>query len=272
VTVCRALAEARSRRLLAAAILALLSGACATRRITLPQDAGMPMADAAAVHAMVSSSCRGIRTFTAELALSARVGSQRLRGRVIAGFDRAGSMRLEGVAPFGPPAFVLAARPEEAVLLLPRDERVLRHPESRDVLGALSGVPLAPADLLAVLTGCVVQDPTPAAGRLHERGWASIDLGGEATIYLQRIANAWQVRAARRAPWEIEYDQWLGGLPRVVRLRTLQGQAPVDATLQVSEVETNVDLPATAFTVAVPPNTAELTLEELRRAGPLRGQ
>ena len=140
------------------------------------------------------------------------------------------------------------------------------------MLGALSGVPLAPADLLAVVTGCVVPDPAPSAGRLHDRGWASIDLGGGATAYLQQVSGAWQVRAARRAPWEIEYDQWLGGLPRLVRLRASEGQAPVDAGVQVSQIETNVDVPATAFTLDIPPNTAELTLDELRRAGPLRGQ
>jgi hypothetical protein len=31
-------------------------------------------------------------------------------------------MRLEGVAPFGPPAFILVARGQNATLLLPRDE------------------------------------------------------------------------------------------------------------------------------------------------------
>jgi hypothetical protein len=228
------------------------------------------MADAAAVHAAVSTTCRGIKTFTGELSLSGRAGDQRLRGRVIAGFARPGSMRLEGVAPFGPPAFILAARPGAAVLLLQRDERVLRHPEARDILGALAGVPLAPADLLAVLTGCVVPDPTPGTGRMHERGWASIDVGDRATLFLQQTNGAWLVRAARRAPWEIEYDQWMSGLPRLVRLRSLEGQVPVDAALAVSQIETNVDVPADAFTLDVPANMAELTLDELRQAGPLR--
>ena len=80
----------------------------------------------------------------------------------------------------------------------------------------------------------------------------------------RRMAGA---RGAPRA-WEIEYDQWQGGLPRLVRLRALDGQAPVDATLAVSQLETNVDVPATAFTVEVPSNTAELTLDELRAGRP----
>jgi hypothetical protein len=264
--------DAYGARLLVAAVLVVLTSSCAARRIVLPQDAGTPMADAATVHAALSAACRGIKTFTSELALSGRVGDQRLRGRVIAGFDRTGSMRLEGVAPFGPPAFVLVARPGTAVLLLPRDDRVVRHPDAREVLGALTGVPLAPADLLAVLTGCVVPDPTATAGRLHERGWASIELNDAATLYLQQTAGAWQVRAARRTPWEIEYDQWQGGLPRLVRLRALDGQAPVDATVAVSQIETNVDLPPAAFTVDVPASTGELSLDDLRRAGPLRGR
>jgi hypothetical protein len=230
------------------------------------------MADAASVHAATSATCRGIRTFQGELGLSGQVGTERLRGRVHAGFDRAGSMRLEGVAPFGPPAFVLVARPGSSTLLLPRDERVVRHAEAREVLEALSGVRLAPSDLMAVLTGCVVPDPVPGTGRLHERGWASIQLGSEATLFLQQNGGAWQVRAARRAPWDIEYDLWQGGLPRLVRLRAQAGQAPVDASLTVSQVETNVDLPAAAFAVEVPANTKELSLDELRQSGPLRGQ
>src|SRR5204862_4453866 len=101
---------------------ALAGSSCAPHRVALPQDAGSPMPDPSAVHADVSRSCRGIRTLTAELGLSGRAGTQRLRGRVLAGFTREGSMRLEGLAPFGPPAFVLAARPDQAVLWLPRDQ------------------------------------------------------------------------------------------------------------------------------------------------------
>jgi outer membrane biogenesis lipoprotein LolB len=244
--------------------------ACAPRRVALPQDAGAPMADAAAVHAEASATCRGLRTFTAELGLSGQVGENRVRGRVIAGFERPGSMRLEGVAPFGPSAFILAARPGAAVLLLPRDERVVRDTEASTVLGALTGVPLSPADLLAALTGCVVPEPVVAAGRLHDKGWASLDLGNGATMYLRRVGGRWQPRAARRPAWDIEYDLWEGGLPRAVRLRSTGASTPVTLSVGVSQVETNVDIMESAFTLAVLPGTGVLTVEELRRVGPLR--
>jgi hypothetical protein len=138
--------------------------------LSLPTDPGNPLPDFAQIHRQVSSACAGVRTLTAELSLSGRAGGQALRGRAIAGFERPDAMRLEGVAPFGPPAFILAARGDTATLLLPRDNRVLRAARAEDILGALTGVALAPADLQAILTGCVTSMPGALGGRLHQGG------------------------------------------------------------------------------------------------------
>jgi outer membrane lipoprotein-sorting protein len=45
---------------------------------------------------------------------------------------------------------------------------------------------------------------------------------------------------------------------------------PVSLSVAVSQIEANVDLEDSAFTLEVPPGTEALTLEELRQAGPLR--
>jgi len=209
---------------------------------------------------------------TAELALSGRAGGRRLRGRAIAGFERPGAMRLEGVAPFGPPAFILAARGPMATLLLPRDNRVLRGARAEEILGALTGVALSPADLQAILTGCLTATPGVTGGRLHQNGWASIDLGSGATLYLQREGNGWQRRAGRRPGWQIEYPAWEGEFPQTVRLQSLASDLDVDLAAEISQLETNIALDAAAFTVSVPPGALELTLDELREAGPLRAQ
>jgi hypothetical protein len=216
--------------------------------------------------------CAGVRTMTAELGLSGRAGGRSLRGRAIAGFERPASMRLEGVAPFGPPAFILAARAGTATLLLPRDSRVLRNERADAILGALTGVALAPADLQAILTGCVVAEPEATGGRLHQNGWASIDLKDGATLFLAMTDGAWQPRAARRPGWQIEYPSWQAGFPRTVRLRSLNAALDVDLTATISQLETNVPLDAAAFAVGVPPSALDLTLDELREAGPLRAQ
>ena len=217
----------------------------------------------------VSSACSGVRTLTAELALSGRAGRRTLRGRVVAGFARPASMRLEGVAPFGPPAFILAASGGTAVLLLPRDSRVLRGAPAEDVLGALTGVTLGPADLQAILSGCVVPDARAIGGHLHANGWASIDLMGGATLYLQKRGYTWQLRAARRAGWQIDYPAWSSSFPQSVRLQSDDPALMVDLTATLSQVETNTTLDAAAFTVKVPDDVVPITLDELRASGPL---
>ena len=248
----------------------LAAAACGPTRLTLPTDAGSPLSNLADVHAQVSRACRGVRTFTAELALSGHAGRTRLRGRVVAGFERPASMRLEGVAPFGPPAFILVSRGGEATLLLPRDERVLAGASPQDVLGALTGVALAPADLHAILTGCVVPDPAPRGGRVHANGMASIDLDGGAVLYLARVNGTWQPRAAQRQGWDVQYANWQGDFPRTVTLRSMASGLDVELSAAVSQLEANVPLEAAAFVVDVPASTKRLTLDELREAGPLR--
>ena len=246
------------------------AAACAPARLTLPTDTGSTLPDAAGVHAQVSQACRGVRTFTADLGLSGHAGRTRLRGRVLAGFERPASMRLEGVAPFGAPAFILVARDGDATLLLPRDDRVLTGASPQDVLGAITGVSLAPADLHAILTGCVVPDPAPRGGRVHANGMASIDLEGGATLFLTRVNGAWQPRAASRQGWDVQYSNWQGDFPRSVVLRSMAGGLDVELSAAVGQLEANVALDAGAFTVKVPPSTTRLTLDELREAGPLR--
>lgn len=179
-------------------------------------------------------------------------------------------MRLEGVAPFGAPAFVLVSGAGTATLVLPRDGRVVQGAAPQELLGALTGVTLAPADLQALLTGCVVPAPRPVAGRLHGNGWASIDLEGGATLYLQRQGDVWRVRAARRDGWQIEYPEWPGAFPQSVRLQSDAAALDVELAATISQLEANIDLEPSVFTVDVPRDALPLTLEELREAGPLR--
>ena len=218
----------------------------------------------------LAAACTGVRTLTAEIGMSGRAGRQRLRGRVVAGFARPASMRLEAVAPFGAPAFILVARGENATLLLPRDEpRVLRGAKPEDILGALTGVAFGPADLQAILTGCVVPAPQAMDARRHANGWASIDLSDGATLYAEPAGGAWRLRAAKRPGWQIEYATWSGDFPQTVRLTSTQPNVSVDLTAALSQIETNKDLEDAAFNVNVPPGAEPVTLDELREAGPL---
>ena len=57
-----------------------------------------------------AAQCPGLQTLTAEIGLSGRAAGERLRGRLIAGFGEPDAMRIEAVAPFGAPLFVIASR------------------------------------------------------------------------------------------------------------------------------------------------------------------
>jgi hypothetical protein len=246
--------------------------ACAARRFSPPTDPGTPFPDFAPIHSQLSAACTGVRTMTAELGLSGRAGDQRLGGgRIVAGFERPSSIRLEAVGPLARRVFTLAGRDGSATLLYEGDPRVLRNTPPDAILAALTGLNLSPGDLQAILTGCVVPSPRAKAGRLHANGLASIDLESGAVLYLQRRADQWTLRAARRDSWQIEYPEWAGRFPASVRLVSSSPDVRVDVTTTISQVETNVDIDPAAFRVEVPAGARPLTLEELRQAGPLRG-
>lgn len=251
--------------------LCLILAGCGPRRLTLPTDPGTPLPDFAQVHAQVSMACSGVRTMTAELGLSGRAGEERIpRVRIVSGFARPASMRLEAVGAFGRRAFTLTASGGSATLLLESESRILRDAPPEEILEALTGVRLAPADLQAILTGCVVPSPRPMAGRLHGNGWASIDLESGAVVYLQQQAGVWRLRAARRDAWQIEYVTGAGQFPAAVRLQSQSAAVPVDLTTEISQVATNDELGPEVFRIDVPPDAQPLSLDELRASGPLR--
>jgi hypothetical protein len=253
-------------------VLAVLA-ACGPRRLTLPTDPGTPLPDFAQVHAQASAACAGVRTMTAELGLSGRAGGQRIpRVRLVAGFERPASMRLEAIGAFGRRVFTLVARDGSATLFLESESRILRDAPPDEILAALTGVRLAPDDLQAILTGCVDPMPRATAGRLHGNGWASIDLASGAVVYLQQQSGVWRVRAARRDGWQIEYVTGPGQFPQSVRLQSTAADLAVDLTTEIAQVATNEDLSPEAFRVEAPADARPLSLDELRQSGPLREQ
>lgn len=239
----------------------------------LPSGPGAPAADAVSALEQATAACRGIRTLTAEIAVSGKADGRRVRVRLSAGVAAPASARLEAVAPFGAPLFILAAVDDDATLLLPRDERVLEHGHPAEVLDAVAGVPLGAGDLHAVLTGCAASLSQPD-GRALGADWRVLtDAEGDA-LYLHRpgAAQPWQLVAGVRAAWRVDYRDHLNGLPRTMRLTSLARDggtgASFDLTLALTQVETNVPLGADVFRVQVPPGARPITLDELRHARP----
>jgi hypothetical protein len=250
---------------------AIATSSCAAPLLKLPSGSGVPSADAAAVVAQALATCQGVRTLTAEAAVSGEVGGRRMRARLVVGVAEPSSAYIEAPAPFGSPIFLFAARGEDATLFLPRDRRVLEHGRPADVLGAVAGVPLAPADLRAALTGCATRADPGAARRLDDR-WRVIPGADELFFHRDRDADPWRLVAVVHhdpAPeWRAEYRDFLNNLPRTIRLISSVAHR-FDLRLALSQVEVNVPLEAETFRVQVPDGTAPITLQELRDLGPL---
>ena len=251
-------------------ICAILLSACGAKRFSPPSGAGLPFAEYASAFAQATGECRNIKTITATLSLSGRAGDQKLRGQVDAGFSAPSEARLEGSAPFGRPVFILVARDAtSATLVLPRDNRVLGDATPASIVEALAGVALAPAELRAAIAGCGFSGD-PADGRLYG-DWLAVDTPG-ATHYLRRQGGRWRLLVSIRAPLTIEYRDFnAAGRPSTVRIRTTPAAdgAATDMTLRLSDVSTNVTLGPEVFALSIPEGADPLTLEELRRAGPL---
>jgi hypothetical protein len=255
-----------------ALLVVIVTAGCARRPPALPTGTSTPFPDFAAPFARATDHCRAVRTFAGVLELSGHVGSSGIpRTRIDAGFDDPDQIRLEARAPFGRSVFVLVARQAgEATLVLPRDRRVLSGAPADAIVEALTGVRLGARDLRALVTGCGPGLAEPTAARMYEGGWLAVDADGR-TFWLRQLAGTWRVVGVVRGGIEVRYDQYEGARPAVVRLRTTAAASGdgSDLTLRVSDVDINVPLGPDVFQVEIPPDAAPLTLEELRRSGPL---
>lgn len=258
----------RRARLLLVALLAVASAQCAARLPARPSGTPTDAPDAADLFAKATSHCAGLKTLTAELGLSGHAGDERLRGRIIAGLQAGGSARLEGVAPFGPPVFILVSQSENATLLLPRDQRVLKSTSVSAVLERLTGLALGADDLRRALTGCLGAGAEVSEGRQWPGGWRSVRAGADQTVFLRERGGAWGVTAVDAGSWRADYADVLNAYPRTVRLRSSDDR--VDLTARVQQLEVNTAIEPAAFQVSIPPDAEPMTLDELRNVAPLR--
>jgi hypothetical protein len=267
---------ARPRRAIPTAAIALLLAlavaGCAPNRVALPTGAGTPVADATAILAEALGHCAALRTLTAEIALSGQAAGQRLRVRLIAGLAAPDRIRLEAMAPFGPPVFILASAGEDTILLLPRDDRVLRGEPPAAILEALAGIRVTPPALRRLLAGCPAEEVDARDVRAIGEDWVLAATGDRGTAYLHRVGSRWRLAAVRGGALDAELGPGKAAHPASVRLSSPDASAGAafDLTLRLSQVEVDTDVPEEAFTVRVPADAVAISLDELRQSGPLR--
>lgn len=253
---------------LAGLFLAVLLSACAAKAPPRPAGAAAPDPTAADAFAAATASCKGFRSIEGELALSGRAGGDRVRGRVLTGLEPGGAVRLEAVAPFGAPFFILAGRNERATLLLPRERRVLKDTGVREVLERITGLALGADDLRLIMSGCLVERAEPTDGRQWGGDWKAVTVGPDRVAYLRTQNGVPVLTAADYGAWHVDYSGHAGGFPRIVRVRRA-GDAAIDITARLEQLQVNTQINQRAWTVDVPSDADPMTLDELRSIAPL---
>ncbi|MBP6715721.1 MAG: hypothetical protein KAY59_03705 [Acidobacteria bacterium] len=245
------------------------SAACASTRVLFPVGPSVPAPEAIDAWSTASEACRGASLFSAELRVNGRLGDESLRSVTLQGaVTRGGEIKLLAVAPAGPPIFDLAGRAERATLKLPREKRVLVAPAA-DIVEALIGLPLAPADLVELLAGCVAAGPATDGSRVNDTQFVTL-LGGAARARLQRDGTTWRITAGERANVLVEYVQFQGRWPSVARLSSRSGAAVrVALEMNIGQIAVNTTLSSRTFVADVPPDYTPMTIDELRAIGPL---
>lgn len=251
------------RRLPVAVVLLSVACACAPRTPPRPAGASTPDSTAVDAFAAATAACKGYRSFEGELTLSGRAGAERVRGRIVTGLEP-GAVRLEAVAPFGAPFFILAGRNDRATLVLPREHRVLADARVADVLERITGLALSAEDLRQIVTGCFTDRVDPSSGRQWPGGWRAVAIGAR-TVFLRDQHGAPTLVAADYDQWRIEYSAHAGGFPRTVRVR----RGTVDITARIDQLQVNTAIDPRAWTVDVPSDAEPMTLDELRSIAPL---
>ncbi len=250
-------------------VISIVFAGCAARAPIRPAGSSSPDPNAIDAFRQATSACSGLETLTGELRLSGRAGSERIRGTLLTGLAAPASLRVEAVAPFGQPFFILAGRDNRATLLLPRDHRVLTDAAVPELLERLIGLELTASDLRLIVSGCLADPPAPKDGRAWT-GWRAVTVGADITAYLKDVNRRPVVVAADHGRWRVDYGQHLNGWPRTVRIRRA-ADAAIDITATIGQLEVNTAIDDKAFAIAAPPDAAPMTLDDLRSVAPLRG-
>lgn len=262
----------RAPRRLAGPLLlvsAVVATACAPKFYTPPSGPGEPFAEAASVWQDLTARCRDARVFVAEVRVDGWVGAsrQRFSAALHTALTREDDIYLEVPGP-GRSFVQMAGRADQAVLLLPRDERVLRAP-AREIVEALTGLRWGAVDLLNVLSGCVAT-PSMVVSGVTYGDRAAVDLGSGVQAWLRRRDDGWHIDAATRDGLLVEYRASQGAFPTDVRVSaTAPGVTPLMLTYRLSQVQANIDLDARTFALTVPQTFTPMTLDDLRASRPL---
>ena len=249
--------------------------ACAASidQIRVPSGASVSVSDHEAIWRELSSSCRRVESADLVVMFRGFSGERSFRRtRARAAVKRPGFMRLEGMAPFGAPAFILIANPQDATLLLPRERQVVSDASASELLYSLSGLSLEPDDVQALLTGCVTQNGVSLSARTYGDDWIAIELSDGAIVYSRRTEMTPTISMGTVGDLVVEYSEHIRGLPRRLRIQSGASMMPTDLTIELTQVNVNTVINPEVFEVSVPRAFTSVAFDDFLLQSPTEDQ
>ena len=247
------------------AAVAVAGSACGAAVFRPPTGPGVPAADGSAAWDEATRTCQGAKNFKAALRVSGRAGDEGFPAiSVDAAVDDGGSIYLSATHT-GQALFLLVGRSDRATLWLRKEDRAVTDAPAA-IIDRMLGVGLAPARLLAVLTGCGARDfEVRQAARLGSL--LRIETA-DATVFLEQQQGAWRTKAAMVDGFTVQYERDGTSVPQRIMITADPGRPPARLDIRVSEAELNGTIDPKIF---VPPagaaSATPLALEDLRRVG-----
>jgi len=254
-------------------VLAIAPMGCARAIFVPPAGPGAPAADAATAWAQATAACRDVKSYVGALGLSGKVGSQRIWRVSIESAVTAAREIYLGATVSGRPVFLLAGTDERATLWLRGDDDRAVTAPAADIVEALIGVRLDARRVLAVLSGCATLTPDVDTGVARQVGRLVRVATGDGAVYLEKRTERWTTRAAEVDGETDEYAWKEGPYPADVWFWSDPKSPPPAASLHLSvnDLRVNDPVPASFFRPSEGALRATpMTIEELRKAGPLR--
>jgi hypothetical protein len=242
----------------------LTSSACSPAMFSPPSGPGEPATNAADVWQAATARCQSVTAYSALIALSG--SAPRFPTiNVTAAFTSAGAAYLQAQHS-GKPLFLLAGDGSRAALWL-RDDNTITTAPLPDIVHALVDVKLGGEDFLAFLTGCPLRNRSVTDARRYGSLLSIRTADGRAFL---DVTTSPRVRAADTRGVLIDYGKTPSpAWPADVSIST---ETPrVQLRFRPEQVEINETLPTEMFAMpATAKSATPITLEELRKAGPLR--
>ena len=102
-------------------------------------------------------------------------------------------------------------------------------------------------DLRLIVSGCLVDNPSPTDGRQWGGGWRAVTIGPERVAYLRVVNGQPVLTAADYGAWHVDYSAHAAGFPRVVRVRSAPGpgspgEGGIDITARIEQLQVNTQI------------------------------